>query len=233
MTDLDAFQKSIGIKFNNPDLLGQSLVHRSSLNEHRHQYTSSNERLEFLGDAVLELWATHQLYLNFPNLPEGDLTNLRSLSVRTETLAEIATNIGLDQYIFLSRGEEAHGGRQNISILADSFESLLGAVYLDQGNEIVNQFLTKFLLPKISELSQKNIYKDPKSHFQEIAQEQQGITPNYQLISETGPDHQKVFKVGLYIGEKEISLGLGPSKQKAEEDAAKIAIAQFEKTHRL
>lgn len=220
MTDLIQFQNSIHFSFKNQSLLEQALVHRSSLNEHKDKFTNSNERLEFLGDAVVELWVSAKIYLNFPNLAEGDLTNLRSLIVRTETLAQIATKIELNKIVFLSRGEESHLGRQNISILADTFESLVGAIYLDSGIDASNQFLDNFLLSKIVELSSKNIYKDPKSYFQEISQNKEGITPKYVTLSETGPDHQKIFTVGLYINERQISTGTGPSKQKAEEDAA-------------
>lgn len=224
---LEDFQTSIGIKFHRSELLLQSLVHRSSLNEKHDEYQESNERLEFLGDAVLEVWVSEKLYLMFPKYPEGDLTNLRSLVVRTETLAELSKNIGLNLHIMLSRGEETHGGRKNLSILADTFESLIGAIYLDQGMVQVDRFLDKFLMPVINLIAQKKIFKDPKSFFQELAQEQEGITPHYETLSESGPDHDKVFEVGLYLGEKLITKGTGHSKQKAEESAATAGIDLF------
>lgn len=220
MNDLTQFQNSIDFIFSDPKLLEQSLIHRSSLNEHKDKFFSSNERLEFLGDAVIELWVSRYIYQNFPQLAEGDLTNLRSLIVRTETLAEIAKIIGLDQVIYLSKGEESHLGRQNISILADAFESLVGAIYLDSGIDSSDKFLNRFITPKITQLSAKSLYKDPKSYFQELSQNKEGITPKYVTISETGPDHQKIFTVGLFLNDRQISLGTGASKQKAEEDAA-------------
>lgn len=220
MADLTSFQTSIKVNFQNPQLLEQALVHRSSLNEHKDKFPTSNERLEFLGDAVVELWVSSKIYIDFPELAEGDLTNLRSLIVRTETLAEISSVIGLDKIVYLSKGEESHLGRKNISILADAFESLVGAIYLDSGINISNNFLDNFLLPKIKELSSKDIYKDPKSLFQELSQTKEGITPKYATLSEIGPDHQKIFEVGLYINDRLISKGSGASKQKAEENAA-------------
>lgn len=224
---LETFQSSIGVKFNHPELLLQALVHRSSLNENREGYKESNERLEFLGDAVLEVWVSEKLYLMFPEYPEGDLTNLRSLVVRTETLAMLCENIGLNLQVLLSRGEETHGGRKNLSILADAFESLIGAIYLDQGMTQVDQFLGKFLMPVINQIAQKKVFKDPKSFFQELAQEKEGITPHYETLSETGPDHNKIFEVGLFLGDKLITKGTGHSKQKAEESAATAGIDLF------
>ncbi|MBP9817955.1 ribonuclease III [Candidatus Shapirobacteria bacterium] len=217
---LNDLQKNIGIKFKDPAILEQALIHRSYINENKALKLESNERYEFLGDAVLELWASAKLFHLFPQYPEGDLTNLRSMAVRTENLADISKLINLSDYIKLSKGEETHGGRQNVSILADGFESVIGAIYLDSGMVAVDQFLTKFLEPSIQNLSQQKIYKDPKSLFQEIAQAKQGITPNYKVISESGPDHQKIFEVGVYIGDKLITTGSGNSKQRAEEDAA-------------
>ena len=220
-------ETKIGLKFKDQNFLYQALIHRSFVNENKSQNLQSNERYEFLGDAVLELWVSEYLFLNFPDNPEGDLTNLRSLIVRTENLADIATQINLNQFIQLSHGEETHGGRNNISILADTFESVLGAIYLDQGMTAVSQFLSRFLLPGIKIISQQKIYKDPKSLFQEIAQAKEGITPHYQTISESGPDHQKNFEIGVFLGDKLIASGKGNSKQKAEEAAAIAATKLF------
>jgi len=219
MDKIDELQKKIATKFIDPKKLSLALTHRSYLNENR-QLKASNERYEFLGDAILEYWSSQKLFSLFPDFDEGQLTNLRSLVVCTQNLAEVSAKFNLGDYILLSHGEEKHGGRQNISLLADTFESIIGAIHLDQGYPAVDIFLNKFLNDSIHTLSQKNIYKDPKSLFQEIAQSKKGITPHYQTISETGPDHQKVFEVGVYLNEELIAKGLGNSKQKAEEDAA-------------
>lgn len=219
MTDLTSLLQNLNIKFSDLSLLDQALVHRSSLNEYKHSFSISNERLEFLGDAVLELWTSNALYLRFPNFNEGQMTNLRSLIVRTENLASIALNLKIGEYIYLSKGEAVHG-RQNISILADTMEAIIGAIYLDGGYEAVNLFLNQTLQKSIDDFSIKNDYKDPKSIFQEIAQSKEGITPNYQIHSQVGPDHDKKFTAGVYIGDKLIAQGEGNSKQKAEEQAA-------------
>ncbi len=217
---IDQFQTQIDLKFNQPEHLAQALIHRSYINENRSLNLSSNERYEFLGDAVLELWSSTTLFNKFPDYNEGNLTNLRAMVVRTETLAKISQQIGLDQLVMLSRGEENHGGRTNISILADAFEALLGAIYLDQGIDNVFEFLDRVLLPTSLKLAQAKIYKDPKSIFQEIAQAKKGITPHYVTISESGPDHQKQFEVAAFVGTDQIATGKGFSKQAAEEDAS-------------
>jgi len=219
MDKINELQKKIGIKFKDPEKLILALTHRSYLNENR-QLKASNERLEFLGDAILEYWSSQKLFSQFPEFDEGQLTNLRSLVVCTQNLAEIGATFDLGSYILLSRGEETHGGRNNISLLANTFESLIGAIHLDQGYQSVDKFLNKFLEKNITTLSQKNIYKDVKSQFQEIAQFKRGITPRYQTLSETGPDHQKIFEVGVFLNDELIAKGSGNSKQKAEEDAA-------------
>jgi ribonuclease-3 len=215
---LAQLEKTINVKFTHLNNLKSALIHRSYLNENKG--ITSNERLEFLGDAVLELWATEKLFTSFPEFDEGKLTNLRSLIVCTQNLAAIAKEINLGEYLLLSRGEESHGGRDNQSILADTFESLIGAIYLDLGPEAINDFLLKFLEPSITQISQQSIYKDPKSQFQEISQSKRGVTPHYLVIKESGPDHQKIFEVGAYIKDDLIATGQGNSKQKAEESAA-------------
>jgi len=217
---LSDLQKSIGLKFKNLELLNQALVHRSYLNENKSLKLQSNERFEFLGDAILELWTTEHLFTAFPSYTEGVLTNLRSLIVCTQNLALVANDIKLGDYVLLSRGEEAHQGRSNQSILADTLESLIGAIYLDQGIKSVDKFLTKYLIPSIEIVSSQKVFKDPKSQFQEIAQSKKGVTPHYVTVSESGPDHQKSFVVAAYIGEDLIAKGSGNSKQKAEEAAA-------------
>lgn len=224
--NLDALQKLIDVKFKDPSVLNQALIHRSYLNENKATPMESNERFEFLGDAVLELWSSETLFKLFPDYPEGKLTNLRSLVVCTENLALVATDFDLDQYVLLSRGEEMHQGRKNQSILADTFESVIGAIYLDSGIGKAYKFLDQFLLPSLNNISQQKIYKDPKSLFQEIAQDKEGITPRYLTISESGPDHHKTFEVSVYLDDKLITKGKGNSKQKAEEAAA---IAGYQK----
>ena len=219
MDKIDELQKKIGIKFKDPQKLVLALTHRSYLNENR-QLKHSNERLEFLGDAILEYWSSQKLFTKFPDFDEGQLTNLRSLVVCTQNLAEIANSLNLGSFILLSRGEETHGGRENISLLADTFESIIGAIHLDQDYQTVDKFLTKFMGKNIDTISKKDIYKDAKSIFQEIAQSKRGVTPRYSTISELGPDHQKIFEVGLYINDELIAKGSGNSKQRAKEDAA-------------
>jgi len=223
---LNQLQEIIDYKFKKDSLLDQALVHRSSLNEH-HQFKESNERYEFLGDAVLELWISDRIFAKFSKFDEGKLTNLRALVVCTENLAKVANDFSLGNFIYLSHGEENHGGRSNQSILADTFESILGSIYLDGGLKPAFKFLDKFLTSSIEQLSSKEIYKDPKSIFQEIAQAKEGITPKYQTLSESGPDHQKTFEVGVYLGDKLISTGKGNSKQKAEEAASINAAKLF------
>ncbi len=216
---LDELQQLIEYQFKEVSKLDQALVHRSSLNEH-HQFNESNERYEFLGDAVLELWISDRLFSRFQKFDEGKLTNLRALIVCTQNLAKVASNFNLGKFIYLSHGEENHGGRLNQSILADTFEAILGAIYLDGGLDNAFKFLDLFLESSIRDLSSKEIYKDPKSIFQEIAQAKTGITPKYQTLSESGPDHQKMFEVGVYLDEELIAKGTGNSKQKAEEAAS-------------
>ena len=216
-------QKKLGIKFKQIKHLSQALIHRSFLNENRKTTIKSNERYEFLGDAVLELWTSTTIFHLFPDFPEGKLTNLRSLVVCTQNLCQVARSINLGQHISLSRGEEANGGRDNSSILADTFESLIGAIYLDSGFTAAANFLKKTIYPGLIQLSNQKIYKDPKSLFQELAQAKEGITPKYKTLSETGPDHQKIFKVGAYLEDKLIATGTGQSKQIAAESASQKA----------
>jgi ribonuclease III len=216
---LETLQQIIKYKFKNISLLDQALVHRSSLNEQR-QFSESNERYEFLGDAVLELWISDRIFSKFTKFNEGKLTNLRALIVCTENLAKVASEFNLGDFIYLSHGEKNHGGETNHSILADTFEAILGSVYLDGGLKPAFDFLDLFLNESIQKLSSQKIYKDPKSIFQEIAQAKKGITPQYKTLTEIGPDHQKTFEVGVYLNEKLIAKGKGNSKQKAQEAAS-------------
>jgi ribonuclease-3 len=224
---LEELQTLIGYKFKKIDYLTQALVHRSSLNEHK-EFSESNERYEFLGDAVLELWVSDRLFNLFLKFDEGKLTNLRALIVCTDNLAKISKEFNLGKYILLSHGEENHNGRQNTSILADTFEAIIGAVYLDGGVKSAFSVLDLHLNPSITKLSAQKIYKDPKSVFQEIAQSIKGITPKYKTISESGPDHQKQFEVGVYIDDQLIATGCGNSKQKAQEAASLLATKIFQ-----
>ncbi|HLC76534.1 MAG TPA: ribonuclease III [Candidatus Peribacterales bacterium] len=215
--DLTALEKTIGVKFRNKELLLQALTHRSAVRgENR---SKSYERLEFLGDAVLELAVTEFLYA-ISSKPEGELTNWRSALVKGETLATIAREIQVGNYLIMSRGEDTSGGREKSSTLADVVEALIGAMYLDQGFDPTRIFIDTFILSKLRELLAKGEDRDAKSVFQENAQDKLGITPTYQVLEEIGPDHDKTFTIGVFIGEEKIAEGTGPSKQKAEQDAA-------------
>lgn len=226
--DFSELEKRIGVKFKNKDLLIQAFVHRSYLNEHHNFPYSHNERLEFLGDAVLELIVTEYLFKNF-NLDEGELTNLRAALVRGESLAALARELHFEKYLFLSKGERKNQGRAKEIILANAFEAFLGALYLDKGLEVVREFLEKYLLPRAKIIFQNNLHKDPKTTFQEYIQEKYKITPHYKVLEEKGPDHQKIFKVGVFVNAEKWGEGEGFSKQKAEERAAFEALQKIEK----
>ncbi len=213
-------EKKIGIKFKNQDLLRTAFVHRSYLNEHRDSGWEHNERVEFLGDAVLELVTTEYLYSHFPN-PEGDLTNWRSALVKGETLSKIARELGLGDYLFLSKGEEHSGGRDKDYLLANVFEALIGVIYLQHGYAKAQKFIEKFLLGHLEGILKKGEHIDAKSRLQELAQERVMVTPSYQLIHDEGPDHDKTFTMGAYIGDRIVGKGSGGNKQSAEQKAAK------------
>lgn len=214
------------IPVQNHDLLEEALTHRSFLNENR-LFTRHNERLEFLGDAVLELAVSEFLYHRFPKQPEGDLTAYRAALVRTTTLGKIATELGLGTKLRLSKGEELSGGRTNPSLLANTFEAVLGALYLDQGYEIVVKFLGDHLFPKIDHIISNNLFKDYKSTLQEQVQSDGYLSPEYTVISETGPDHNKEFTVAVNINGQSISSGTGKSKQTAQQEAARLALEKL------
>jgi len=214
-------QKNLGIIFKDINLLKQALVHRSYLNEHPDFGMGHNERLEFLGDAVLEIVVTEFLYLNFQKTPEGDLTNWRAALVNTKMLYEVAKELGIEDYLYLSKGEARDKNKKSRHyIMANAVEALIGAMYLDQGMPIAKKFIERNFITKFDDILQSRAYLDPKSHFQEKAQELKGITPHYELVKEEGPDHAKIFTVGLYLDEKLISLAKGSSKQEAQEAAA-------------
>ncbi len=219
-----SLEEKIGIKFKNPDYLIQAFVHRSYLNEHHDFPLSQNERLEFLGDAVVELVVTEFLFKEYGN-PEGELTNWRAALVNAKMLSSIAYEIGMEPYLFLSHGEAKDSAtKARDYIMANVFEAVVGAIYLDQGYDISSQFITKWVLTKLPYVLENGLYMDPKSRFQESAQEVTGTTPTYRVLFEEGPDHAKSFKVGVYIGNALIATGEGMSKQEAQTEAAEAAL---------
>ena len=224
MEKLSQLEEKIGIIFTDKDLLLQALTHRSYLNENPTFRVGHNERLEFLGDAVLELAITEELFAKFPDKPEGDLTSFRAALVNAKMLAEIAGEIELNEFLLLSRGEAKDVGRARQYILANAMEALIGAIYLDQGYAHAKDFLMRFVMPHLSEVLDKKLYKDPKSLFQEEAQERVGITPTYEVVREWGPDHDKHFVVGVYLGGELVAEGEGASKQTAQEEAARLGL---------
>lgn len=224
MPDFKQLADTLGISFTNLGLLTEALTHRSYLNEHREYPGSHNERLEFLGDAVLELAATRFLFEKYPAKPEGELTSYRAALVNTVSLAETAATLGINDYLLLSKGESKDTGRARQIILADSLEAIIGAIYLDQGYAAAESFIAKNLYTKLDALIEQKRYQDAKSSFQELAQEKRSITPLYKTLSQEGPDHSKLFTVGVYLGEEEIARGEGQSKQEAEQAAAQNAL---------
>jgi len=223
VNQLSKLEQKLGIKFNNKDLLKQALVHRSYINENPDFYLGNNERLEFLGDAVLELAVTEYLYRNYPN-PEGELTSWRAALVNSKMLAKIARRLGINKYLFLSKGEEKDTPRAKECILANAFEAIIGAIYLDKGYKKAKEFVDKNIIKELPEILEKQLYKDPKSRFQEEAQDRVGITPTYEVLEEWGPDHRKHFIVGVFLENDLIAKGEGDSKREAQEDAAKNAL---------
>ncbi len=231
LPDFSTLEANLGIKFNNQDLLKQSFTHRSYLNENPFWPLFHNERLEFLGDAVLEIIVTEYLYHQFPETPEGQLTNFRAALVNSLNLSETADSLRFNDFILLSKGESKESGRSRQYILANTFEAFIGAFYLDQKYDAVKSFLEKNLLSQIKTIISTGKYKDAKSLFQEKAQEKIGITPSYQVLEECGPDHNKTFVVGLFLQDKLIAKGQGPSKQLAETEAAQNALSTHDWKH--
>lgn len=224
MKDVSALETKIDVTFANKDLLTQAFVHRSYLNEHPDFPLGHNERLEFLGDAVLELVVTEYLYDKYPN-PEGELTNWRAALVNARMLADLAKEIELESSLYLSRGESKDDkSKARQYILANAFEALVGAMYLDQGIDVCRKFIKEFLLVKLQYILEHQLYLDPKSRFQEAAQELAAVTPTYRVLEEQGPDHAKQFKVGVYLGEELVATGNGTSKQEAQIAAAEKAL---------
>lgn len=224
MQDFSKLEKKLNLKFKNKDLLVQAFCHRSFLNENPEFKLENNERLEFLGDAVLELIVTKYLFEKYPQQPEGQLTSWRAALVNTRILSQTANELGFNDYLLLSKGEEKETGKARQCILANTFEALIGAAYLDLGYEKCKDFVEKKLVVKLPEIIKKGLSKDAKSRFQEKAQERKGVTPVYKVVKEWGPDHCKHFIVGAFLDNRLIAEGEGSSKQEAEVEAAKKAL---------
>lgn len=222
--NLEDFKKLNKIDFNNNALLEQAFIHRSYINESYKSGLSHNERLEFLGDAVLELVTTIYLYEKFKDKNEGELTSYRSALVNAVNLSEVAWSLKINDVMKLSKGEAKDLTRARSSILADAYEALIGAIYLDKGYESARDFITRTVLIKTDEIIKKGLYKDAKSFVQEKSQEIYGVTPTYKLLKEEGPDHDKIFTIGIYFGEEKIGEGTGKSKQEAETASARVAL---------
>lgn len=227
MRDLKELTEKLDVNFTDQSLLDTALTHRSYLNENK-SIKEHNERLEFLGDAVLELVTTEFLYKNYPN-PEGELTNWRSALVKTETISDVSRGLGIEEFLLMSKGEAKSFGRSRQLLLANAFEAVVGSIYLDQGYDAARDFIAKNLLTRLDYIIEEKLYIDPKSEFQELAQEREGQTPRYEVISEEGPDHNKKFLVGVFVGETKWGEGAGSSKQAAQQAAAICAVKKFKK----
>ncbi|MBI2098388.1 MAG: ribonuclease III [Candidatus Wildermuthbacteria bacterium] len=223
---LSSLEKALDISFKNKDLLQQAFVHRSYLNENRDFHLQHNERLEFLGDAVLELVVTEYLYSKYPDKPEGELTAWRAALVNTKMLSSIGRELNFSDYLLLSHGESKEEGKARDYILANTVEAFIGALFLDQGLKNSGKFITTYILSKLKEVLEDELFLDSKSHFQELAQEKAAITPTYIVLKEWGPDHAKHFYIGVYLDKELVAHGEGSSKQEAEQNAAKNALAE-------
>ncbi len=221
--NLEKLESTLGVNFKNKDLLTQALTHRSYLNENPDFSLDHNERLEFLGDAVLELAVTDYLYRNYSN-PEGELTSWRASLVNSKMLATIGTRLELNEFLLLSKGEAKDSGRARQYILTNAVEAIIGAIYLDRGYEFASEFVHKFILPELDDIIKNKLHKDSKSLLQELAQEKVSITPVYKVLNEWGPDHDRHFKIGVYLGEEAVGEGEGVSKQEAQQSAAENAL---------
>jgi ribonuclease-3 len=216
-------RNTLGFEFSNIDLLITALTHRSYVNEHRKSVSEHNERLEFLGDAVLELVVTDFLFKNYSEA-EGILTSWRASLVRTESIGEAGQKLGYEPLVRMSRGEKQGGERARLQILANAFEALIGAIYLERGYDDAAVFITKHISSKLDTILEEGSWRDPKSHLQEVMQKVDGVTPRYVVLDEVGPDHDKVFTLGVYAADRLVSKGSGPSKQAAQQEAAKAAL---------
>ena len=224
MKEFTVFVKSTGVTFKDKKILTIAFTHRSYLNENPNTGLEHNERLEFLGDAVLELIVTDFLYAKYKDEPEGMLTSYRAALVNATIIAEIALSLGMNDFLLLSKGEAKDTGKARQYILANTFEALLGAIYLDQGYDTAEKFVKTYLLPRVDEIVSKKLWRDSKSLVQEMAQEHVGVTPSYKVIQESGPDHDKHFIIGIFFGDEQIAEGKGKSKQEGEQQAAEAAL---------
>lgn len=224
MKNYNILEKALGIEFKNKDLLTQAFLHRSYLNENTSLGLQHNERLEFLGDAVLELVVTDHLYHTFPGKPEGELTAFRAALVNTISISDVAKSLQFEDYLLLSKGETKDTGKARQYILANTFEAFVGALYLDSGYAAAQKFIQDHLFPTLDGIIAKSLWRDAKSFVQEQAQEIESVTPSYKVVRESGPDHDKVFTVGIFFGQKQIAEGSGSSKQEAEQEAARKAL---------
>jgi len=218
--DIVAVEKIIKHTFTDKTLIMSAITHRSYLNEHREAVWDHNERLEFLGDAVLELVITHFLFEKYREKPEGELTAVRAALVNTVSLSLASEKLAINDYLLLSKGESKDTGRARAYILANAFEAFVGAIYMDAGYEAAKQFIADNLFAKTEEIVEKQLWQDPKSRFQELSQEHHSVTPTYQTLSSTGPDHDRTFTIGVFLGKEKIAEGTGRSKQEAEQAAA-------------
>lgn len=227
MRNLDRLEETLGVEFKDPRLLKEALTHRSYLNENPRWGFPHNERLEYLGDAVLELAVSEHLFEKYPGSDEGRLTGLRAALVNYQRLAEIAREIRLEDHLYLSRGEAKDTGKAREVILANAIEAIFGAVYLDRGYGAARRLVERTVIPHLEEVITRKLYRDPKSVFQELTQEKMKVTPTYRVLSEVGPDHGKVFRVGVFLGERCVAEGKGTSKQEAEAHAAEAALRKL------
>lgn len=221
-------KEKLGFEFDNIELLVTALTHRSYVNEHKKSTSEHNERLEFLGDAVLELVVTDYLFNNFDE-PEGILTSWRAALVRTESIGEAGDKLGYEPLVRMSRGEKQGSDRARQQILANAFEALIGAIYLEKGYDAAQSFIYQHIINKLEVILESGSWRDPKSHLQEVSQRIDGATPNYRVLEEVGPDHDKLFTLGVYVGDKLMGQGQGHSKQQAQQVAAKAALKAYEK----
>lgn len=222
----DFARETLGFEFENIGVLITAFTHRSYVNEHKKSVSEHNERLEFLGDAVLELSVTDYLYHNYSE-PEGTLTSWRASLVRTESIGEAGNKLGYESLIRMSKGEKRGSDRARQQIMANAFEALIGAIYLERGYEDADRFINKHIISKLDEILQSGSWRDPKSHLQEVAQRHDGLTPQYRVLDEVGPDHDKTFTLGVYVGNDLIGRGEGPSKQVAQQNAARDALESY------
>lgn len=226
MKDFTTFEKKIGVTFNDKDLLKQAFTHRSYINENPKLSLFHNERLEFLGDAVLELSVTDYLFKKYPEENEGELTSYRAALVNAITLSRAAVELAMDEFLLLSKGEAKDLGKARQYILANTFEAIIGAIYLDKGYDAADKFISKGLFHYTDEIVEKRLWQDAKSYFQEMSQEREGVTPLYKVLKEVGPDHDKIFTVGVFLGTEMVSKGDGSSKQEAEQEAAREGLKE-------